>query len=377
MTETMKMLIDAVSGGVSCRGLEGARFAKQIIENLFAKENLDATHWKVSEIPLIDENVVCICIENHIEYKAMALYVRTSDESLDDVGVGEGDEAYCDSITVAITHDAVFYDEQWKPKNKEEMIMAKNVMATTVEEVLENEMDVFEVDSETSKVFKELVQKFNDAVVDEDTTAMMQIDKMLKDALKALNDEEKAAQLNIWAQSEKPVLTCLLDGGTFALTSMKRDKDTGTIEISGKSAIVDLKDLFKVAPDAFAHKHWMAYAEAANVAIRDYIASVMKIKTFTEKLSGFKLSATAQMLGINAADMKTAKGTRAALQKVVDSIVAEYTVTAEDAEAFRFNYSTWGNKAINSVSLSMEVSFRKMLTRILVRIVNEMEYVGE
>jgi hypothetical protein len=104
----------------------------------------------------------------------------------------------------------------------------------------------------------------------------------------------------------------------------------------------------------------------------------MGIKTFTEKLSGFKLSATAKMLKISVTDMKTAKGTKAALQRVVDSILgAGYTVTCEDAEGFRYNYSQWGNKAINSVSLSMETSFRKQLTRIMVRIVSELEYIGE
>ena len=246
------------------------------------------------------------------------------------------------------------------------------------EELLDTSVEAIALESPIATKFKELVTTFNTAVVEENTSLMVSTEAAIKDTLKALNDEEKAAQLQNWAESEKPVHTCLTEGGTFALTSVKRDKDVGTLEISGKSAIVDLKELFKVAPNAFADKRWMAYTEAANIAIRDYIAKVMGIKTFTEKLAGFKLSATAKMLNISVGDMKTAKGTRTALQSVVDSIIGEgYTVTSEDAEAFRYNYSQWGNKAINSVSLSMEASFRKQLTRIMVRIVNELEYMGE
>ena len=244
--------------------------------------------------------------------------------------------------------------------------------------LLDDVVTTLALETQVATKFKELVVTFNDAVIDGNTAVMVTTEKALKEALKALNDEEKSNQLQAWASSEKPVLTCLTEGGTFSLTSVKRDKDVGTLEISGKSAIVDLKELFKIAPNAFADKRWMAFTEAANIAIRDYIAKVMGIKTFTEKLAGFKLSATAKMLGIDEKDMRTAKGTKSALQKVVDSILGTgYTVTSEDAEAFRYNYSQWGNKAINSVTLSMEASFRKQLTRILVRIVNEMEYMGE
>lgn len=252
------------------------------------------------------------------------------------------------------------------------------VEVDTTEEMLNNTVEAFALDTEATRKFKELVATFNNAVIEENISLMVQTEKVLKEALKAVNDEEKAAQVQAWADSAKPILTCLTEGGVYALTSIKRDKDVGTIEISGKSAIVDLKDLHKIAPTAFAEKTWMAYTEAANIAIRDYIAKVMGIKTFTEKLAGFKLNATAKMLKISAGDMKTAKGTKAALQRVVDSILGTgYTVTCEDAEAFRYNYSQWGNKAINSVSLSMEASFRKQLTRIMVRIVNDLEYMGE
>lgn len=262
--------------------------------------------------------------------------------------------------------------------NKSLATLLENSEIVEIVELLNDEVEAFSLESATATKFKQLVTEFNAAIIDENAALAVATEKLLRDALKALNDEEKAAQLNLWAGAEEPVLACLLDGGTFALTSIKRDKDIGTIEISGKSAIVDLKELFKVVPQAFANQLWAAYAEAANIAIRDYIANVMGIKTMTEKLSGFKLSATAKMLGIDAADMKSAKGTKAALQKVVDSILGEgYTVTAEDAEAFRFNYASWGNKAINSVGLSMEATFRKMLTRIMYRIVNDVEYIGE
>jgi len=222
-----------------------------------------------------------------------------------------------------------------------------------------------------------LLSSYNDALVAGNTTLTNSIKATLDIAIKELNEEEKSAQLNGWAETEKPVLSCLLDGGTFGLTGIKKDKDTEMLTLIGKSQIVDLKDLFKVKMEAFADRNWLAYSEAANIAIRDFIASVMGIRTMTEKLAGFKLSATAAMLGIGVKDMKTAKGCQAALQKVVNSIIEGYTVSAEDAEAFRYNYSQWGNKSITGVSLSMEASFRKMLTRILVKIVNDMEYVGE
>jgi len=260
--------------------------------------------------------------------------------------------------------------------SKKQEALAPEVDATN--EMLDNSVEALALDTETARKFKELVIAYNNAVIEENVSLAVQSEKALAETLKALNTEEKAAQLQTWAESQSPVLTCLTEGGTFSLTSIKRDKDLGTVEISGKSAIVDLKELFKIAPNAFADKRWMAFTEAANISIRDYIAKVMGIKTFTEKLAGFKLSATAKMLGIAEKDMRTAKGTRSALQKVVDSIVGgDYTVTSEDAEAFRYNYSQWGNKAINSVSLSMEASFRKQLTRIMVRIVNELEYMGE
>lgn len=262
--------------------------------------------------------------------------------------------------------------------SKKQVAPTPEVTAMDIDEMLDNSVEAFALDTEAARKFKELVVTFNNAVIEENVSLMVQTEKALKEALKALNDEEKAAQVQAWAASTTPVVTCLTEGGVYALTSVKRDKDVGTIEISGKSAIVDLKDLFKVAPTAFAEKTWMAHTEAANIAIRDYIAKVMGIKTFTEKLSGFKLSATAKMLKISVTDMKTAKGTCSALQRVVDSILGTgYTVTSEDAEAFRYNYSQWGNKAINSVSLSMEATFRKQLTRIMVRIVNDMEYMGE
>ena len=243
--------------------------------------------------------------------------------------------------------------------------------------ILDAEMEAEATGTEKSIAVRTLVESHNDAVAAGNATLTATIKLTLDKALKELNEEERTTQLNGWAGTEKPVLSCLTDGGVFGLTGLKKDKDTELITLVGKSQIVDLRDLFKVKMDAFADKNWLAYSEAANIAIRDFIATVMGIRTMTEKLTGFKLSATAQMLGISAKDMKTAKGCQAALQKFVNSIIEGYTVSAEDAEAFRYNYSQWGSKSITGVSLSMEVSFRKMLTRILVKIVNEMEYVGE
>ena len=243
--------------------------------------------------------------------------------------------------------------------------------------------DFSESGTEKSNAVRTLVTAFNDAVTAGNASLIASNEQLLTTALKELNEEEKSVQLNNWAGLSDSLLGCLESGGTYSLTGVKKDKDLGTVELVGKSAIVDLKDLFKVKQAAFADRNWLAYSEAANIAIRDYIAKIMKISTFTEKLAGFKLSATAAMLGITVKDMSTAKGTTSALQKVVDSIMGKvdgksrYYVESEDAEAFRYNYSQWGNKAINSVSLNMEATFRKNLTRILVKMVNNLEYIGE
>jgi len=249
---------------------------------------------------------------------------------------------------------------------------------------LDNETtDFSDIGTEKSITVRKLVTAFNDAVVAGNASLIASTEQMLSTAIKELNEEEKSVQLNNWAELSDSLIACLTSGGTYTLTGVKKDKDLGTVEIVGKSAIVDLKDLFKVKQTAFADRNWLAYSEAANIAIRDYIAKIMKIGTFTEKLAGFKLSATAAMLGITVKDMSSAKGTTSALQKVVDSMMGKvdgksrYAVESEDAEAFRYNYSQWGNKAINSVSLNMEATFRKNLTRILVKMVNNLEYIGE
>jgi hypothetical protein len=261
----------------------------------------------------------------------------------------------------------------------EDALLADGIDAMEAQEAdtLNSENEVTTTETEKSIAVRTLIAAHNDALVAGSTALTATIKTTLDKAIKELNEEEKSVQLNGWADTEKPVLSCLTDGGTFGLTGIKTDKDTGMITLVGKSQIVDLKELFKVKMDAFVDRNWLAYAEAANIAIRDFIASVMNIRTMTEKLAGFKLTATAAMLGIGAKDMKTAKGCQAALQKVVNSIIEGYTVTVEDAEAFRYNYSQWGSKSITGVSLSMEATFRKTLTRILVKIVNKMEYVGE
>ena len=245
------------------------------------------------------------------------------------------------------------------------------------ETLLDAEPEAIEGASEKALAFQKAIERYNEEI-DLETAKIAEYEQAVQTTLKLLNEEEKATQLESWASTDKPVIACLHNGGTYALTSVSRDKDTGYMNISGKAAIVDLKDLWMVKKEAFAEKNWVLFAEAANVAIRDYIASIMGIKVFTEKLAKFKLSASASVLGITAKDMKTAKGTKIALQKVVNSILGTgYEVTTEDAEAFRYNYSQWGNKSITSVSMCIESNFRKQLTRLLYRIVNEAEYIGE
>ena len=248
----------------------------------------------------------------------------------------------------------------------------------TVQESALQDTTLAALETEASLNVKRLVLEFNGAVEAEDAVQMQLIEPQLKEALKLLNSEERAAQLTAWAGTEKPVESVLRSGGEYALTALSKHKDMGTYELDGKTDIVDLADLFRLVPKAFANHNWLAYTEAANIAIRDYIVNVMKIKTMSEKHTAFKLSVAASALGITMKDMRTAKGSKGALQKVVDSILGSgYIVEDEDGEALRLNYSAWGNKAITSVALCMEARFRKQLTRILVRIVNDLEYSGE
>ena len=233
-------------------------------------------------------------------------------------------------------------------------------------------------ESVNAATVKQLVQAYNSAVETENAGVMQVIEPQLKEAMKLLNDDERAAQLVAWASSENPLISVLSGAcGVYTLTALTKHKEMGTYELTDKTDIVDLFDLFKLAPQAFAKRDWIAYAEAANIAIRDYIANVMKI-TMSEKLAKFKLSIAAKALGITEKDMRTAKGTKGALQQVVDAICGSgFTVASEDAEALRLAYASWNNKSTTSVTLPMEVRFRKQLTRILVRIVNELEYSGE
>lgn len=197
----------------------------------------------------------------------------------------------------------------------------------------------------------------------------------LDEALKELNTEEKATTIADLAANEKPVYeACRV--GMYALTTIVKDDKGENFTLGEKYQVMDLYDLAKVKPDAFATKEWIYYAEALNHAIKDYILAMQGIKKKSDRLNNFKLSATAQILGIDVKDMKTAEGMTAALQKVVNSIIEGQTVTSEDAEALRLNYTRWGT-AINGVSMPIETSFRKQLTRVLFRMVNGEEYIGE
>jgi len=248
------------------------------------------------------------------------------------------------------------------------------------EVLLDVELESVESQSEKSIVVRTLVAQYNDAVANGDMAVATSLDKQLLEALKALNAEERATQIENWLGTSDPVVSALIDGGTYRLTAVKRNKETGLIDdIIVKTAVIDLRDIYMVNKTVFHDQNWLAYCEAANVAIRDFMVKVLGIKHMTDKLKGFQLTATSKMLGISIADMKTAKGCTGALQKVIDSIfgTGRYTVTAEDAEVFRYTYATWGTQNALSVKLSIESTFRKILTRIMVRIVNELGYTGE
>ena len=253
-------------------------------------------------------------------------------------------------------------------------------------EVLQNaELESTEGMTEQAVTVHKLVMAINTAIIEEKLAIAKILDAVLKDALKLLNEEEEANQIQGWLAMEEPILNCLQQGGTYSLTAVKRDKDTGHIdEIVMKPAIVDLRELYMKNRKIVANNRWLMYCEAANMAIRDYMVRVMGIRKMSDKLTKFKLSAAAQGLGISEKDMRTAKGCQAALQKVVDAIFklddtgkARFTVTAEDAEVFRHTYAKWSNTTTLGVKLPFEATFRKTLTRILVRIVNNLEYEGE
>ena len=251
-------------------------------------------------------------------------------------------------------------------------------------ELLEAELEALETHSENALLVRSLVSAYNEHVTDGNMALATQVDVQLTDAIKKLNAEEKSEQVQSWLASQDPILTALQDGGTYRLTGVKRNKETQLIDdITIKPAIIDLRDLYMAKRDIVADNRWLAYCEAANVAIRDFMVKVMGVRHMTDKLKGFQLSETARMLGIKEDNMKTAKGTQSALQKVINSIFGlvdnkpRFIVSAEDAEAFRYTYAKWGNKGVLSVSYSIEATFRKTLTRILVRIVNNLEYTGE
>lgn len=221
-----------------------------------------------------------------------------------------------------------------------------------------------------------LLNALNAAISEENPdTVIAQIKTELDTAISVLNDEERATTLADLAASLMPVYeTCRV--GMYALTSIVKDKKGNGYSKGEKYEIIDLYDLAKVKPEAFKNPQWIYYVEALNHAVKDYILAMQGITKKSQRLSEFKLSATAQILGISVKDTKTNKGMTAALQTVVDTILCDQTVTNIDAEALRLNYSAWG-RAINGVVMPIETSFRKQITRILFRIINNEEFVGE
>lgn len=221
-----------------------------------------------------------------------------------------------------------------------------------------------------------LLVVLNATITDKKTDAEIAQRKAELDlAIGELNTEEKANTIADFSASETPVLdACRV--GMYALTTAIKDKNGDGYTLGEKYEVIDLLDLSKTKPDAFKDAQWIYYAEALNHAVKDYIMAMQGITKKSKRLDDYKVSATAQILGITVKDMKTSKGMTAALQKVVDSIVDGQTATSTDAEALRLNYSKWGS-AINGVSMPIEGSFRKQITRVLFRIVNNEEFIGE
>jgi hypothetical protein len=225
--------------------------------------------------------------------------------------------------------------------------------------------------TETRTNVEQLLEKLNAAIIDGVPAQIVEARHAFDEGLTKLNDEERGAQMTAWMTEESPVLAALKADGQYVLTCASKDKKADTFSLDVKTEIIDLAKEFD-GQAVFADKQWFVYAEALNHAIKDYLLKIGKIvpKKVSERLENFKLSATAKALGIGVDKVKTTKGLTDALQRVVNAIIPGFEVQPEDSEMLRLNYSKWG-KAPAAVSLSIESSFRKQLTRVLVAIVND------
>lgn len=232
--------------------------------------------------------------------------------------------------------------------------------------------------TENTMKVNSLLEALNEAIKEGNNGEIARVKPLLETAIEELNAEEKAVEFAGLLGTENPALE-ICKKGFIMLTKLSNDKENGGFKLSEKMEVIDVCDIDKFTEkDIFASNKYGIYFEALNHAILGYMCKVMGIKQKSKKLEGFKLTATAQMLGIACDDMKTLKGMTAALQKVVATISSELKINSEDAQALTFNYSKWSSKSVNGISMAIEANFRRMVMRIMYKISNEgEEYIAE
>lgn len=223
----------------------------------------------------------------------------------------------------------------------------------------------------------EILGRLNTAIDNDDQALVSTIKEEMEKAITTLNDNERNAVYTTALDSENPAIE-ICKAGFVMLTTCKQDAKTFQFKLGEKMEIIDIAEFRKLSKDEiFVNPNGLFYIEALNHAIFGYVTNVLKIKSKGKKLEGFKESATAEMLGIKAADMKTTKGLTAGFQKVVDSIIPDQKVTEVESQVVLFNYSKWSNKSMTTVQLAIESNFRKMVMRILYKLVNGVELDAE
>lgn len=202
-------------------------------------------------------------------------------------------------------------------------------------------------------------------------------------ALVELNAAEKAEDFTKLLAGTTPALAAIKQGAcTFTSLKVPSEKEPH-YSLKTKLEIIDLQELKEFAdtnlekPVAiFADQRALMFAEALNHLVLAYAAGGMGVKKFGKKLDTFRLKNTADLLKVDGKEVKTVKGICTALQTVADKITAGLKITTDDAVALLMNYSKWG-KEINGVSMPIEANFRRMLTRVLYKVANGVDYDAE
>lgn len=202
-------------------------------------------------------------------------------------------------------------------------------------------------------------------------------------AITVLNAAEKAEDFSKLLTSENPALTAIKQGAvTFTALKTPTEK-APDFSLSTKIEVIDLAELKAFADDnsekainIFADQRALTFAEGLNHLVLNYSANGMKIKRFAKKLDAFRIKNTADLLKVEPKQENTVKGIKQALQTVTDKITSGLKISDDDTVALLMNYSKWG-KELNGVSMPIEASFRRMLTRVLYKVANGTEFVGE